>query len=129
MFLYGLVITVHVIASLILICVILLQAGRGGGLSESFGGESRQTIFGTKTSVFLARATMVAAGFFLITSILLGILTSRRGKSLIDIERSPVTTIPAPVAENFIPKKAVTEEATPEEAKAAPEKGNGQETQ
>ena len=129
MFLYGLVIAVHVVASLILICVILLQAGRGGGLSESFGGESRQTIFGTKTSVFLSRATMMAAGFFLITSILLGILTSQRGKSLIDIEKPPVTTIPAPVTENFTPKRALTEEKAPEEAKAAPEEGNGQTSQ
>ncbi|MDD5173717.1 MAG: preprotein translocase subunit SecG, partial [Candidatus Omnitrophica bacterium] len=42
--LYGLVITIHVIVSLVLISVILLQAGRGGGLSESFGGSSTQTI-------------------------------------------------------------------------------------
>ena len=57
--LYGLVITVHVIVSLILIAVILLQAGRGGGLSESFGGSQTQTILGTKTSLFLKRATAV----------------------------------------------------------------------
>ncbi len=47
--LYGLVITVHIIVSLILIFVILLQAGRGGGLSETFGGSQTQTILGTKT--------------------------------------------------------------------------------
>jgi len=85
--LYGLVIAFHVIACIILIAVILLQAGRGGGLSETFGGESQQTIFGTKTSLFLSRATIVAAGLFLFTSLLLGIMTSRRGKSLIDLQR------------------------------------------
>ena len=31
--LYGIVIGIHVLASLVLIAVILLQAGRGGGLS------------------------------------------------------------------------------------------------
>ena len=50
--LYGLVIAIHVIVSLVLIAVILLQAGRGGGLSDTFGGSSTQTLFGTKTSVF-----------------------------------------------------------------------------
>ena len=45
--LYGLVIAVHVISCIILIVAILLQAGRGGGLSETFGGDSSQTIFGT----------------------------------------------------------------------------------
>ena len=59
--LYGIVIAIHIIVSLILIAVILLQAGRGGGLSESFGGSSTQTIFGTKTSLFLTRATAVSA--------------------------------------------------------------------
>jgi preprotein translocase subunit SecG len=84
--LYVLVIVVHVIASLILISVILLQAGRGGGLSETLGGDSSQTIFGTKASVFLTRATVAAACVFLIASLLLGIMTSRRGRSLIDLQ-------------------------------------------
>ena len=44
--LYGLVITIHVIVSLVLRAVILLQAGRGGGLSESFGGSQTQTVRG-----------------------------------------------------------------------------------
>jgi len=34
----GIVITIHVILSLSLIGLILLHAGRGGGLSEAFGG-------------------------------------------------------------------------------------------
>ena len=63
---YALVITIHVIASLVLIAVILLQAGRGGGLSETFGGSSTQTILGTKTSVFLKRATAASAIIFLL---------------------------------------------------------------
>ncbi len=84
---YGVVIVFHVIMCFVLIAVILLQAGRGGGLSETFGGETRQTIFGTKASVFLNRATIVAASMFLVTSLLLGILTSRRGRSLIDLQK------------------------------------------
>jgi preprotein translocase subunit SecG len=34
----GIIITIHVILSLSLIALILLHAGRGGGLSEAFGG-------------------------------------------------------------------------------------------
>ena len=95
--LYGLVIAIHVISCLILIAVILLQAGRGGGLSETFGGgDSSQTIFGTKVSVFFTRATIVAAILFLSMSLLLGIMTSRRGKSLIDLRggKSVPTKVP-----------------------------------
>ena len=86
--LYGLVIAIHVIVCIILIAVILFQAGRGGGLSETFGGgEASQTIFGTKATTFFSRATIAAASIFLITSLLLGIMTSRRGRSLINLER------------------------------------------
>jgi preprotein translocase subunit SecG len=83
MIIYGLVIAIHVIVSLVLICVILLQAGRGGGLSESFGGSSTQTLFGTKTSVFLMRATAVAAVIYIITCLVLGVMTAHRGRSLV----------------------------------------------
>ena len=101
---YGLAIGVHVIACLILIIVILLQAGRGGGLSEAFGGgESSQTIFGTKISVFLTKATVVAACLFLLTSLLLGIMTSRRGRSLVEMERRRALALPGtiPIPKNL----------------------------
>jgi preprotein translocase subunit SecG len=81
--LYGLVIAVHVIVSLVLISVILLQAGRGGGLSESFGGSSTQTILGTKSSLFLKRATAISAVLYIFVCLLLGVMTSHRGRSLV----------------------------------------------
>ena len=81
--LYGIVITIHVIVSLVLISVILLQAGRGGGLSESFGGSSTQTILGTKSSVFLKRATAISAVLYILVCLLLGVMTSHRGRSLV----------------------------------------------
>ena len=105
--LYGLVIAIHVIASLVLIFVILLQAGRGGGLSESFGGSSTQTIFGTKTSVFLTRATAAAAVIYIITCLTLGVMTSHRGRSLVAKEglmpppTAGQTGSPQPIPEDF----------------------------
>lgn len=83
MILYGLVIAIHVVASLVLIAVILLQAGRGGGLSESFGSSSTQTILGTKTSVFLKRATAASAVIYILTCLTLAVMTSNRGRSLV----------------------------------------------
>lgn len=80
---YGIVIAIHVIASLVLIAVILLQAGRGGGLSETFGGSSTQSILGTKTSVFLKRATAASAVIYILTCLTLAVLTSHRGRSLV----------------------------------------------
>jgi len=84
--LYAFVIIVHLTACLMLIAAILLQAGRGGGLSETFGSDSQKTLFGAKANVFLTRATVTAACLFLVTSLLLGVLTSRRGKSIIALQ-------------------------------------------
>lgn len=102
---YGFVIGVHVLACFLLIAVILLQAGKGGGLSETFAGDSSQTIFGTKASTFLTKATVVAAVMFIITSLLLGIMTSRRGKSLIALEGRLAQDV------NFAPKNLALPEA------------------
>ncbi|MDD5495902.1 MAG: preprotein translocase subunit SecG [Candidatus Omnitrophica bacterium] len=104
--LYGLVIAIHVIVSLVLIAVILLQAGRGGGLSESFGGSSTQTLFGTKTSVFLVRATAVSAVVYILTCLILGVMTSHRGRSLVSKPGSAMPVggeggFPQPAAQDF----------------------------
>lgn len=81
--LYGIVMAIHVIVSLVLIFVILLQAGRGGGLSETFGGSQTQTILGTKTSVFLKRATAISAVLYILACLALGVMTGHRGRSLV----------------------------------------------
>lgn len=105
--LYGLVIAIHIVASLVLIAVILLQAGRGGGLSETFGGGSTQTLFGTKTSVFLTRATAASAIIYILTCLTLAVMTSHRGKSLVSqgAIRPPVTQgqqMPQPLPDDMM---------------------------
>jgi preprotein translocase subunit SecG len=97
---YGLIIAIHVVASLVLIAVILLQAGRGGGLSETFGGSSTQTILGTKTSTFLKRATATSAIIYILTCLTLAVLTSHQGRSLVARGQS----FPAPVEGQPMPQ-------------------------
>ena len=85
---YTLVLISHVIVSLILIAVILFQAGKGGGLADTFGGGggggSQTTIFGQKASDFLTKATEVSAVLFLCTSLSLAFLSSRRKASIME---------------------------------------------
>ena len=76
------VVIVHVTVCLVLILVILLQAGRGSGLSwGSFGG-TPQSLLGTKSASFLTKATSVCAILFLFTCIGLNILETRKSRSL-----------------------------------------------
>jgi preprotein translocase subunit SecG len=68
----AVVITIHMIASLILIVFILLHAGRGGGLSDMFGGAGGGAMAGsTVVEKNLDRLTVVMALVFTFTSILL----------------------------------------------------------
>ena len=79
-------IIIHVISCLFLIAVILLQAGRGGGLSDIAGGQA-QSILGTETNTFMKRLTEIFAIVFIVTSLSLGIISTHRGKSLIEQRR------------------------------------------
>jgi preprotein translocase subunit SecG len=75
-----LVVAVHVIASLTLVLFILLHAGRGGGLSDMFGGGMSTTLGGsTVVERNLDRLTVGAAVVFGLTSVFLAILLAPSG--------------------------------------------------
>lgn len=92
--LYPLILTVHLIACFILIAVILLQAGRGGGLTDT-GGGAAQSILGTRGATFLTRATSACAVIFMLTSLSLAMLSAQRGRSLMENVKAPAAEQPA----------------------------------
>jgi len=60
----------HLLASFVLIVFILLHAGRGGGLSDMFGGVSGGSLAGsTVVEKNLDRLTVVVALVFMFTTI------------------------------------------------------------
>jgi preprotein translocase subunit SecG len=69
------VLIIHVGVSLTLIVLILLHAGRGGGLSDMFGGGSLGGSMAGSTVVErnLDRITVITALVFTFTTILLGL--------------------------------------------------------
>jgi preprotein translocase subunit SecG len=72
MLLNAILIGFHLIASIILILFILLHSGRGGGLSDMFGGVSGGSLAGsTVVEKNLDRLTVVVALVFTITTIFL----------------------------------------------------------
>jgi preprotein translocase subunit SecG len=67
-----LIVVIHVIASLLLITFILFHAGRGGGVSEMFGGGMQSQAMGsTVMEKNLDRITVITAIVFSATTILL----------------------------------------------------------
>jgi preprotein translocase subunit SecG len=74
---YGVIIAVHVLVSLFLIFVILLQPGRADGMAAFGGGGGASSVFGGRGSVtFLAKVTEVCAAIFMITSLTLAYRSS-----------------------------------------------------
>jgi preprotein translocase subunit SecG len=68
-----LVTVIHVMVCFGLIAIILLQAGRGAGLANIFGGGS-SGLFTPSTGGFIAKLTAVLATLFLVTSLYLSLL-------------------------------------------------------
>lgn len=82
-----LITSVHIIACLLLIVMILVQAGRGGGLVSGFSGI--ESMFGTKTNTFLTKTTTVLSVVFFITCLGLAVLSAKKSKSI--MHKAPIT--------------------------------------
>ena len=91
---------VHVIVCILLILVVLLQAGKGANMGAVFGGSS-QTIFGSSgPGTFLGKMTTAVAVIFMLTSLTLSYSASRKGSSLMEGAAKPVAqqTAPSPTS-------------------------------
>jgi len=94
------IITIHVLACVFLILIVLLQTGKGAEIGATFGGSS-QTVFGPRgAGTLLSKLTVIAAVVFMITSISLSYLKGRPGTSrLLEKEVAPAgSEAPAPTA-------------------------------
>jgi len=78
-----LLIVVHVIVSLFLICIVLLQHGKGADIGATFGGSS-QSLFGTEGPIpLLNKITTFAAIVFMGTSVTLAYLSVHKSSGSI----------------------------------------------
>jgi preprotein translocase subunit SecG len=93
-----LITVVHVLVAVFLILVVLLQAGRGGGVSGAFGGGAGAAMGQRSAATVLSKMTALSAGIFMVTSMMLAVMST-------------------PTAND--PTKSTMQEIADEEAKAA----------
>ncbi len=91
---------IHVLVCVFLVIVVLLQSGKAADLAGAFGGMGSQTAFGPRgAATVLSKATTIAAGLFMITSLSLSVLATRNaggGTSVLERTATPATQQSAP---------------------------------
>jgi preprotein translocase subunit SecG len=128
----------HVLLSIGLITLVLLQHGKGADAGAAFGGGASATVFGAGgAGNFLSRTTAILATLFFMTSIGLAFYATQAGKerSLMD-QQGASEAVPAPRAAPDEVPQAPVEPAelavpTPDDlppAVSAPEAGAGSES-
>ncbi len=76
--------TLHVMACLVLVIVVLLQRGKGSDMGAMLGGGAANTVFGGRgAGNFLTKITSACAVIFMVTSLSLAYLTSLGEENLI----------------------------------------------
>lgn len=84
---------IHIIVSILLIIVVLLQPGKSGDLGSIFGGGTSESVFGSSGAVpFLTKVTRGLAVLFMLTSLTLGYFAATGvSKSVVkDVDAAPV---------------------------------------
>jgi len=79
----------HIVVSIALILIVLLQTGKGSELAGAFGGGTSNTAFGVTGSIsFIGKMTTVAAFCFLFTSFCLSLLPKEEGGASVIKEKA-----------------------------------------
>jgi preprotein translocase subunit SecG len=98
---YGFFLTILVLNGIFLAVVILLQAGKGGGLAAMGGGvtATEGVLGGRQATTFLTRATWTSGAIFMVLALILAILSSRGGDtgSILQDDFQAPTQQPTPV--------------------------------
>lgn len=109
-------IVVEVLICFLLIGLVLIQKTKGGGLGTAFGSGMGESLFGSRTGNVLTKATIVLGIAFLLNTMVLGILyTRKQDRSLIDQQLGggpvPVTAPAQPTAR---PQEPQAQQPAPE---------------
>ena len=93
-----LIVTIHVLVCVFMVIVVLLQSGKSADVAAAFGGMGSQTAFGPRSAAnVLTKATTWSAVIFMVTSITLSVMMSRRNSNSVmqGVKPANQTTAPA----------------------------------
>jgi preprotein translocase subunit SecG len=112
---YGIILAVHIIVSVLLIISVLLQSGKGADIGAVFGGAGSQALFGSAGPAdFLNKSTRVLVIVFMLTSLTLGYFAFEKPtQSIMDSQKITDTAVPATPAQPATPSTEPAQNAAP----------------
>lgn len=102
----NILLAIHVIVSLLIILVVLMQRPKSEGLGAAFGGGMTDNLFGAQTTNVLAGFTRWLGGVFFALTLLLAVLYAKNSNNKSAIEKallSQPSATPAAVAPSATP--------------------------
>jgi len=111
-FIYAVLIVFEALLSALLIAIIFMQKTKGGMGGSAFGGGAGEAIFGSRMGNVLTKATVVLGTIFLLNTILLTILTARRGDRIGSV-MDQVNSVPLPVQQQPMMPASLPESGIP----------------
>jgi len=118
---FTLLLVLLILDGLLLTLVVLLQAGKGGGLAAMGGGAGTESFLGGRQAAnLLTRTSWITGGVFLLLSLVLSVMSSRRftPEPLLRQEFQTAPALPAPGA--GVPGIETAPEGASPEAAPAP---------
>jgi preprotein translocase subunit SecG len=110
---YGLLIALQMIISVLLVVSILLQSSKGGSLAGIAGGAMSSAVFGGRGAAnFLSKATAVMAAVFMLNCLLMAVLSTtttvatsvtQQSATQEPARKSPVPTLPSDQGQGSAP--------------------------
>src|SRR5207244_7567650 len=103
-FIIYLLLTIHVIVSLLIVFVTLMQRPKSEGLGAAFGGGMTENIFGAQTTNVLTNFTRWMGGVFFAITLILSVLYAKQSSQTSAI-REKLSHAPKPPAATPAPQK------------------------
>jgi preprotein translocase subunit SecG len=86
----AILVAIHIIVSLLIILVVLMQRPKSEGLGAAFGGGMTENLFGAQTSNVLANFTRVLGGIFFGLTLILSILYAKQSTQHSSIQAAAI---------------------------------------
>ncbi|MFV9924340.1 MAG: preprotein translocase subunit SecG [Francisella endosymbiont of Hyalomma scupense] len=113
---YGIILTIDIIAAIVIVVLVLLQQGKGASMGVSFGAGASNTVFGSKGAAsFLFKMTVFFTAVFFLCCLTLGYL----GKSKATTANVSSASSDSSIASQYDQyQKEVSQAATTDNSKA-----------